>query len=357
MFSKSKTILYALVAALLFGASAPFAKLFLVEIHPILLASLLYLGSGLGLLFYKFVLRLGQNDLKNEARLCKADMPWLIGATISGGIAAPIVLMFSLKITPAATASLILNFENVATVLIAFIVFREAIGKRIWLAIAFITTAVILLSVDLSGNWGISPGALGVVVACTLWGLDNNFTRNISAKDPTTIVIVKGIAAGTLNLVLAFIIGCPFPGLEKLLLACILGFFCYGLSIVLFILSLRELGTARTSAYFATAPFIGTALSFMIFRELPNVLFLAAIPFIVIGAFILFTEKHSHRHQHYEFEHEHIHNHLDEHHIHKHSEDSTILTHSHPHKHIAITHEHLHNPDIHHRHNHKENKK
>ena len=355
MHSKNKSILYALAAASLFGASAPFAKLFLVKIHPVLLASLLYLGSGLGLLFYKFILRLGQNDLKNEARLGKADMPWLIGATISGGVVAPIVLMFSLKITPAATASLILNFEGVATVLIAFIVFREAIGKRIWLAIALITIAVILLSVDLSGNWGFSPGALGVVAACVLWGLDNNFTRNISAKDPIIIVIVKGIAAGTLNLVLAFIIGCPFPGLEKVLLACILGGFCYGASIVFFIFSLRELGSARTSAYFATAPFIGTALAFMIFRELPNVLFLAALPFIVIGAFLLLSEKHSHRHQHYEFAHEHIHNHLDEHHTHKHSEESAILTHSHPHKHIAIIHEHPHNPDIHHRHNHKEN--
>ena len=352
MHSKNKSIVYAFVAASLFGASAPLAKLFLIEIHPVLLASLLYLGSGLGLLFYKFILRIGQKDLNKEAKIGRADLPWLIGAIISGGIAAPIVLMFSLKYTPAATASLILNFEGVATIIIAFIAFREAIGKRIWLAVAFVTIAVILLAVNLSGNWGFSPGALGVVAACALWGLDNNFTRNISAKDPIIIVIVKGIAAGTLNLALAFIIGNPFPGLVNVLLACILGFFCFGLSIVFFIYSLRELGTARTSAYFATAPFIGSVLSFMIFRESPNTLFLAALPFIAIGAFLLFTEKHSHLHIHFEFGHDHIHDHLDRHHTHEHPVSGATQTHSHPHKHVPITHRHPHNPDIHHRHRH-----
>ena len=353
MHSKGKSIFYALVAASLFGASAPFAKLLLIEIHPVLLAALLYLGSGVGLLFYKWIARVGQNDLKKEAALGKADLPWLIGATIAGGIAAPVVLLFSLKTTPAATASLILNFEGVATVLIAFLAFREAVGKRVWLAVALVTIAVVLLSIDRSGNWGISPGALGVAAACVLWGLDNNLTRNISAKDPIVIVIVKGIAAGAVNLALAFIVGSSFPGLPQALLACTLGFFCYGLSIVFFIFSLRELGTARTSAYFATAPFIGTALSFMIFREPPDALFFAALPFIGIGAFLLFTEKHSHRHRHYEFEHEHVHEHLDGHHAHEHSPDSAGLAHSHPHRHVSITHEHPHNPDIHHRHIHK----
>jgi len=223
---QSNSILFALAAAALFGASAPLAKLLLVEIHPLPLAALLYLGSGLGLLFHKFFLRIGQSGPKKEAKLGKADTPWLIGATVSGGIAAPVVLMFSLKTTPAATASLILNFEGVATVLIAFLVFREAVGRRAWLAVAFVTLGVILLSVDFSGKWGLSTGALGVVAACVLWGLDNNFTRNISGKDPILIVIVKGMAAGALNLALAFIAGTPFPGPGPALLACALGFFC-----------------------------------------------------------------------------------------------------------------------------------
>lgn len=352
MYSKNKSILYALVAASLFGASAPLAKLLLSDIQPVLLASFLYLGSGLGLLFYKFIRRITKNDPVKEAKIGRADLPWLVAATFFGGITAPIVLLFSLKHTPAATASLILNFEGVATALIAFIAFREAISKRIWLAVGFVTIAVILLSVDLSGKWGFSLGALGVATACVLWGLDNNFTRNISAKDPVAIVIVKGIVAGAISLAVALIIGNPLPGLVKVLLSCLLGLFCYGLSIVFFILSLRELGTARTSGYFATAPFIGSALSFLIFRELPNTLFFIALPFIVVGAFLLFTEKHTHLHTHFEFKHDHIHDHVDGHHTHEHSSSRVSQTHSHPHKHVPVNHKHPHNPDIHHRHSH-----
>ena len=354
MHRQNKSISYAFAAASLFAASAPLAKLFLIQIDPVLLASLLYLGSGLGLSFYKFLLRRGHKDPNQEAKIGRADLPWLIGATISGGIAAPIVLMFSLKYTPAATASLLLNFEGVATVLIAFIVFQEAIGKRIWLAVVLITMAVVLLSLNPSGHWGFSPGALGVAAACVLWGLDNNFTRNISAKDPIVIVIVKCLAAGTLNLALALMLGNPFPGLLSVLLACISGFFCFGLSLVFFIYSLRELGAARTSAYFATAPFIGSLLSFMIFREWPNVFFFWALPFVVVGAFLLFSEKHSHRHSHFEFEHDHVHGHPDSHHTHEHPVDDPAQTHSHPHRHAPVTHRHPHHPDIHHRHLHDE---
>ncbi|MBI4727023.1 EamA family transporter [candidate division TA06 bacterium] len=354
MYSKKISILYALVAASLFGASAPLAKLLLTDIHPVLLASFLYMGSGLGLLFYKLTLGLGQKDLSREAKLGRADLPWLAGATVSGGIAAPIVLLFSLKHTPAATASLILNFEGVATALIASLAFREAVSKRIWLAVILVTIAVILLSVDLSDRWGFSLGAMGVVAACVLWGLDNNFTRNTSAKDPIVIVIVKGIAAGAISLALALLMGNSFPGLAKVLLACVLGLVCYGLSIVFFIFSLRELGTARTSAYFAAAPFIGSVLSFLIFRELPNALFLVALPFIVAGAFLLFTEKHLHLHTHFEFEHDHFHDHLDGHHAHRHPEGGGAQKHSHPHQHDPVAHQHPHNPDIHHRHSHED---
>ena len=352
MYNRTRSIFYALVAASLFGASAPLAKLLLADIHPVLLASFLYLGSGFGLLFYKLILGPGQKSQNKEARLGRADLPWLAGATLAGGIAAPIVLLVSLKHTPAATASLILNFEGAATALIAFIAFREAVSKRIWLAVILVTTAVILLSVDPSGRWGFSLGALGVAAACVLWGLDNNFTRNISAKDPIVIVIVKGIAAGAINLALALLLGSPGPGLEKILLACVLGLFCYGLSIVFFIFSLRELGTARTGAYFAAAPFIGSALAFLIFREQPNALFFAALPLILAGAFLLFTEKHSHQHTHFEFQHDHFHDHFDGHHGHDHPEGGTAQKHSHPHPHDPVAHRHPHNPDIHHRHGH-----
>jgi drug/metabolite transporter (DMT)-like permease len=354
MRSRNRSIFYALAAATLFGASAPLAKLLLADIHPVLLASFLYLGSGFGLLGYKLILGLGQKDRNKEAGLSRADLPWLAGAAITGGIAAPIVLLFSLKQTPAATASLILNFEGAATALIAFIAFREAVSRRIWLAVIMVTVAVVLLSVNLSGGWGFSLGALGVAAACVLWGLDNNFTRNISAKDPIVIVIVKGVAAGAVSLALALFLGNPFPGTEKILLACFLGLLCYGLSIVFFIFSLRELGSARTSAYFASAPFIGSALSFFIFREPPNALFYLALPLIVAGAFLLFTEKHSHLHTHFEFQHDHFHDHFDGHHTHGHPEGGASQKHSHPHPHDHVAHQHPHNPDIHHRHQHED---
>lgn len=352
MISNKLSIFYAFVAACLFGASAPLAKLLLNDIQPVVLASFLYLGSGFGLLFYKLFLVIAQNKSNQEAPLSKTDLPWLLGAIISGGIAAPIVLMFSLKHTPAATASLLLNFEGVVTALIAAAAFHEAISKRIWAAVAFVTVAIVLLSLDPSGKWGVSPGALGVLCACALWGADNNFTRNISAKDPVVIVIVKGIVAGSVSLILALILGNTFPGGIHILLACILGLFCYGLSIVFFILSLRTLGTARTSAYFASAPFIGAALSVVIFREIPNTLFVISLLLFMIGAFLLFAEKHSHAHTHFKFEHDHIHDHCDEHHDHIHPAGSANNKHSHSHRHDRATHEHRHTPDIHHRHKH-----
>lgn len=243
-------MIQAVLAALLFSASAPISKLLLGDIEPIPMAAFLYLGSGFGLLFYRFVQGLNNNSARVEAGINKNDIKWLIGATLAGGVLAPIVLMFGLKATPAATASLLLNFEGVSTTLIAALAFYEAIGRRVWAAVLCITAASVLLSWDINGQWGISIGALGILTACTLWGIDNNFTRNISAKDPLIIVTVKGICAGTFSLVLAFTLNNPFPNLRITLGAMLLGSFSYGLSIVLFILAMRSLGAARTSAFF-----------------------------------------------------------------------------------------------------------
>ena len=346
-----------LIAAALFGASAPFAKLLLSEIDPVLLASFLYLGSGIGLVFYKFIQRIGLKEASKEAGLNKNDLPWLLGAIIAGGIAAPIVLMFSLRVTPAATASLLFNFEAVATALIAALVFKEAVDRRFWWAVACITIASILLTLEIKGKWGFSFGALGVLVACILWGIDNALARNISAKDPIIIVVIKGLSAGSFSLVLAVIMGNRFPDILIIILAMIIGLFCYGLSIVLFILAMRDLGAARTSAYFGTAPFIGAVLSFLIFRESPNTQFFISLPIMISGAILLLKEKHEHLHQHLAIEHDHGHRHNDLHHIHEHQ--NVIVdhkeTHSHLHKHDPITHEHPHTPDIHHRHVHKQN--
>lgn len=343
-------MIQAVLAAALFGASAPVAKLFLSEVEPIPMASFLYLGSGAGLLLLRGLFRLGTGYSNSEAKITKTDFKWLLGALLAGGVAAPIVLMFSLRGTPAATASLLLNFEVVATTLIAALVFREAIGKRIWLAVAAITIASVLLSWNASGEWGISIAAVGVLGACVLWGVDNNFTRNISAKDPLAIATIKGIGAGSFSLVLALLLHDSFPDFKIMFGAMLLGFFSYGLSIVLFILAMRNLGAARAGAFFGTAPFAGVLLSFLLFREVPDILFFASLLIMVTGAALLLSEKHSHWHSHL-MEHEHRHSHNDRHHMHRHAEDEPP-EHSHLHKHEVSESSHPHTPDIHHRHDH-----
>jgi len=341
----------ALSAALLFGASAPLSKLLLGEIDPILMASFLYLGSGIGLLLYRFLSRMQKSHLDVEARIDKNELKWLIGAVLVGGVLAPIVLMFSLRNTPASTASLLLNFECVATTVIAVFAFKESVGRRIGSAVVLITSASILLSWDFKGEWGLSIGALGVLLACTLWGIDNNFTRNISAKDPFITVTIKGIGAGLFSMFLAILTRSRFPSFTIMLGAMLLGFLSYGLSIVLFILAMRNLGASRTSAFFGTAPFVGTLLSFFLFQEAPNVLFYLALPIMILGTILILKENHEHKHLHRSFEHEHRHKH-DEHHRHSHEGSTEDLEHSHFHVHEEFGHSHPHTPDIHHRHAH-----
>lgn len=341
----------AILAAVLFGACTPISKLLLGDIEPIPMAAFLYFGSGIGMLLFGIIRRMKNNFTELEAKIGKDDIKWLIGAIIAGGVIAPIVLMFSLRNTPASTASLLLNFEGVATTLIAVIVFKEAIGRRIWLAVASITAASILLSWNLNGEWGFSIGSLGIILACSLWGIDNNFTRNISAKDPIITVIIKGIGAGIFSLLLGFITQSSFPGIKIALGAMLLGCFGYGLSIKLFISAMRNLGASRTSAFFGTAPFVGALLSFLLFRELPNTLFYIALPIMLMGAILILGEEHEHVHLHDSLEHEHRHSHNDEHHTHNHI-DGLELEHTHLHMHAYIEHSHIHTPDIHHRHVH-----
>lgn len=344
-------ILQAFVAALLFGASAPLAKLLLGEIEPIPLAAFLYLGSGLGLSGVKLFQRIFARGEAKEASIRKADLGWLLGAILAGGVAAPITLLFSLQSTPAATASLLLNFEGVATTLIAFIAFNEAISRRAWGAIGLMTLASGLLSLNLTGEWGFSLGALGTLAACVLWGLDNNFTRNICAKDPLVIVTVKGLCAGSFSLGMALVLGHPFPAWGSIVGALVLGSLSYGASIVLFIHAMRGLGAARTSALFSTAPIAGILLSFIIFQEMPGWLFVIALPIMVVGAVLFVNDEHEHAHTHEALLHDHAHSHDDNHHAHDYEGDFA-RKHSHPHRHASLTHMHPHMPDIHHRHIH-----
>ncbi|MDD4308679.1 MAG: DMT family transporter [Thermoplasmata archaeon] len=352
MNDRTTAVAYALAAAALFGASAPLAKLLLGGIRPVPLSSLLYLGSGIGLLLFMQASRLVPGARKREAPLGRTDIPWLAGAILSGGVAAPIALLYGLRSTPAATASLLLNAEGAVTALIAAVAFREAIGRRVWAAVVLVSAAAALLTLDLSGAWGIAPGALLVVAACALWGLDNNLSRHLSAKDPVAVVAVKGTCAGAVSLLLALLLGEPLPGAGPALLAAALGLCCYGLSIVLFLRALRGLGAARTGAYFAAAPFIGAALSLIIFRGPPGPQFLLSLPLLLAGAWLLSSERHGHAHAHERLEHDHAHDHADGHHGHAHPDGAGRGTHAHPHVHQSAVHDHPHSPDLHHRHDH-----
>jgi drug/metabolite transporter (DMT)-like permease len=340
---------YALLSATLFGVSTPLSKILVGDISPVLLVSFLYLGTGLGVFLLGRVVKFGYSPLPGEARINKYDVPWLFVAISAGGVIAPILLMSSLTITPAATASLLLNFEGVTTTIIAFVVFRESVGRRIWIALGIITIASLVLSWNPVAALGVSIGAVGVLFACFFWGLDNNATRNISGKDPFTIVTIKGFFAGSMALVLAIPAHDILPGTSFILAAMLLGFLCYGLSMVLFVRALRDLGAARTGAYNSIAPFIGAIVSFLIFREYPDLQLMIAFSLMLAGTVILVTEKHIHHHHHAPVEHEHLHHHPEKHHTHDHDGDFAG-DHSHAHLHEQLDHEHPHTPDIHHRH-------
>ena len=349
---KLRPVLQAVLAALLFGISTPISKLLLNNIEPLPLAAFLYLGSGMGLGIYVLVRKLLIKSEPREAPLTKKEFPWLLGVVVFGGIIAPVVLMLSLDASPASTASLLLNFECVATSVIAAIVFKESLGKRIIVSIVLITAASIVLSWDAGNKWGVSLGSLGVLVTCICWGIDNNFTRNISLKNPYTIVIIKGLGAGLFSLLLALGLGSAVPDIKSILAAMLLGFFSYGFSIVLFVLAMRNLGSARTSAIFGAAPFIGALLSFFIFKSVPNREFLISLPLMALGIVMIIIDNHEHRHTHERLEHNHKHHHPDEHHCHAHEGEGSVdqITHTHLHTHENVEHEHKHYPDIHHRH-------
>ena len=345
-------MVYALLAAMLFGLSAPLSKLLLDQVEPLPLASLLYLGAGLGVGLVLLLQRV--RGSQTEAGLTKQDLPWLTAAILAGGVGAPIGILYGLRATPAATASLLLNFEVVATAGIAALAFREHTGRRTWLAVGAITIASVLLSLDPNAGWGFSSGALLILAACMLWGIDNNATGRISLKDPKRIVTVKGLAAGSVSAVLALSVGQAFPSGMAVVYGLALGAVSYGASIVLFVRALRSLGAARTGALFGTAPFLGMGLSLLVFREAPDLTFYLSLPIMLLGAWLLTTEKHGHIHVHVPLEHDHAHEH-DAHHQHSHEAAVGAKTrHSHPHRHEPMTHDHPHRPDAHHRHEHEQ---
>ncbi|MDV0443219.1 DMT family transporter [Methanorbis rubei] len=342
---------FAVLAAVLYGISSPAAKLLLESIPPALLASLLYLGAGIGM-FAVSLLQSSRNKTRREAPLGKKDLPYVIGMILLD-IAAPVLLMFGLTMTTAANASLLNNFEIVTTALVAFFVFRESIDRRLGIAIILIVFASILLTVEDAGSLAFSQGSILVLLACVAWGFENNCTRMLSLKDPVEIVVIKGFGAGTGALILAFFAGeAIFGSMGSVLAALLLGFFAYGLSIYFYVLAQRTLGAAQTSAFYAVAPFIGVALSFAIFGTDLTLSFAVATVIMILGAYFAATGGHHHRHTHAVVTHEHRHSHDDEHHTHTH-DPPVADEHSHTHTHEDQSHDHPHTPDLHHRHGHE----
>lgn len=363
---QNRSIFYALLAALLYAISSPCSKLLLEKIPPTVMAGLLYLGAGVGMAIVGWIQKrkVGFQDKKTEqkeAKLTKKELPFIL-AMIVLDVAAPIFLMMGLEQTTAANVSLLNNFEIVATSLIALLLFKEMIGKRLWLALLFILTGSILLSFEGTEAFVLNAGSLLVLAACVCWGFENNCTRMISSKNPVDIVILKGFGSGVSALLIAFFLGEPFPSFFLCVLVMLLGFFAYGLSITCYLYAQRELGAARTSTYYAFAPFLGVALSFLFLQEQVNDLFFAALFFMIAGAYFAATEVHAHQHKHVPLSHDHFHSHGgrqdDFHHQdHLHSHMSGFIgEHSHPHKHQPIKHKHRHVFDIHHAHKHDTHK-
>ena len=342
---------FAMLAAVLFGASTPFARILLAKTEPVLLAGLLYLGSGIGLAIWSG-LRSRSRGSSGEAKLRGADLPWLAGAIIAGGIIGPVLLMVGLAITAASSASLLLNLEGVFTAVLAWFVFKENFDRRIALGMAAITLGGLVLSWGGRLEVGVPWGALAISGACLAWGIDNNLTRRVSAGSPVQIAAIKGLVAGTVNFTIALAMGAHVPAFLTVTMAALLGFFGYGVSLTLFVLALRHIGTARTGAYFSLAPFVGALISVLILRDSLTLQFLIAAVLMGIGVWLHLTERHAHEHQHEGIEHDHRHVH-DEHHQHEHDDGIPLdEPHSHPHRHERMVHSHHHYPDIHHRHAH-----
>jgi drug/metabolite transporter (DMT)-like permease len=347
---KHPGIAAALGAAVLFGAGTPLAKMLLGETSPWLLAGILYLGSGIGLAVIRWVRR------AHVVKLSARDWAWLAGAVLAGGVAGPVLLMWGLAGSSASAASLLLNAEGVFTALIAWFVFRENFDRRIALGMACIVAGAAVLAwpqgavTDAAGQAGLP--ALAILGACLAWAIDNNLTRKVSLTDATFVAMVKGIAAGGANVAIAVAAGAGMPSAGIALAGGVLGFLSYGISLVLFVVALRQLGAARTGAYFSTAPFVGALLSVLILGDAVSLALMAAALLMGIGVWLHMTEHHVHEHSHESLAHDHEHEH-DEHHQHAHEYPVVPgVRHSHPHRHEVLIHSHPHYPDAHHTHRH-----
>lgn len=327
MKTKHTATLLAVAAAALYAINIPLSKVLLTQVSPTMMAAFLYLGAGFGLLLYRLV----SGAQENSPPLTRKELPYTLGMIVLD-IAAPILLMLGLARCDAANASLLNNFEIVATSLIAFFAFREMLSRRLTLAIILVTLASIILGFEGSQSFHFSAGSLLVLAASCCWGLENNCTRMLSTKSSIQITTIKGIFSGLGSLTVALILGEPFPGLPWLLAALVLGFVAYGLSINFYIQAQKELGAAKTSAYYSIAPFLGVLFGMIFLGERPGFRFYAGLAIMIIATVLMVKDTISLQHTH---EHTHIHDHS-----HRHGE----VIHSHPHQHTH-THTHIHGED------------
>jgi drug/metabolite transporter (DMT)-like permease len=346
-------VLFALLSAALFGVSTPAAKILLGTIDPTVLAGLLYCGAGLGVAVLRRLARsMISQTFAPEVALARKEMPWLAGAIVAGGVLGPALLMLGLARTQSATASLLLTLEGVATALLAWFVFHENFDRRIALGMASLVAGAIVLSWSGQPTLASILGPLAIIGACIAWGIDNNLTRKVSLADPLQIVEIKGLIAGPVNLVLGIVWGGQIPEISATVLAGLVGFLGYGVSLALFILALRHLGTARTGAYFSTAPFLGTLAAVVLLQEPVTIQLVTAGLLMGIGVWLHLTEAHDHEHEHQPLEHSHPHVH-EGHHQHAHAADAPSgEPHTHAHRHDWFKHKHPHVPDMHHTHRH-----
>jgi drug/metabolite transporter (DMT)-like permease len=358
--------LVALLSATLFGIGTPLAKRLLTDIAPLTLAGLLYLGSGAGLSVVLALRALRAAHARSrgdsnrnraaspgEAPLSRADWPWLVSAILTGGVIAPVLLLWGLSGTHATSASLLLNLEGVLTTLVAAVAFREAIGGRVWLATTLVVAGGSMLAWQPGPGGGDVAHMLAIAGACLCWAVDNNLTRKVSGADPIAIAASKGLAAGACNLALALAAGQPLPPAAEATAALAVGLVSYGTSLVLFVHALRHLGSARTAAHFGAAPFSGAAASVLMLGDPVTPALAAAIALMAAATWLLLTETHAHLHTHEPLVHTHRHVH-DAHHRHAHdaNDPAEVEPHVHEHRHENLTHDHAHLPDLHHRHPH-----
>ena len=340
------SVLYALVSAALFGLATPLAKLLIGDVAPEMLAAIFYLAAGVGLGVFRAAIRHG------DTPLTRRDLPWLAGAILAGGVGGPILMMLGLARAEASMASLLLTLEGVVTALLAWLVFRESFDRRIAAGLICIIGGAAVLAWQGNPLGGGISGPVLIIGACICWGIDNNLTRKIANADPVQIAMLKGLCGGPVMLAIALAGGTAIPPAATVALAALVGLFGIGVSLALFVRALRDLGAARTGAYFSTAPFLGAAAAIALLDESVTWRFLCAGMLMAFGVYLHLTERHSHEHEHEPMEHAHPHVH-DAHHRHAHSlSDPPGEPHSHRHNHVRLRHSHPHAPDSHHIHPH-----